>query len=747
MKKRNAILLFFLFNILIINAQKWSVIKDLNDEALLALYEYRYTQSAETYEKILKILPNSDNFKYLAAVAYFLAEENIPRAIELLEQAVQNIAKDGTYNQTSVKELRAPAEALYFLGRCYLVVNEWDKAINAFNSFIEKTFSDDELIPLVKHHIKNIPYMKNRIDFSSTIKIENLTELNTNRPNLFPVISGDGNTIAYCNPLDDGLNIFISTNNKGIWRQPENITWDIYAGAHRTAFISYDGKKLWLIDDNLPSTIVYTEFIDGAWTPVKKVGKPINSGYDQSSVALTRDGKTMYFTSNRPEGIGGFDIYVSKLNEKGKWEKPRNLGNIVNTEFNEEFVFLSPDEKTLYFSSEGHDNFGGADIFVWEIDSPNPPAHLEFPLNNAYNNKFYYPISQNQAVLSLNLPNGLGLMDIYKVTVFKGIPVIANLSFDPAISPNERMMIQINDSNGNLLKVIDPMPYQSIQNLGEFPFGTYSITIMGNGIEPFSKKFELTEQSSGVKYEIEANLKSLKPTVVAQVSKSEEPPKTESSLSPQQPEKPKATQTVPKEPQETPIKTSVNQSETKTTIQKSNTTKPETTNTKKEMPKPVIEAKPATIMEKLPEQPSKGKFTIQLMALEIPLTIKDIAAIGDLNIFYSPNGYFIYATGLYETREDAQPYLEQIQKSYPKAFITQIPVKGDYAIQLMALKNPKDLFDIGQTVEEISMIKGSDNLYRYFVAGFKTKTDAEKALPLIQQSGFPQAWIRKIPTE
>lgn len=740
LKKRTILLFLFYFLYLSLSSQNWRRINELSDEALLAFYEYRFSESARLYEEILQLLPNSNNFAYLAAIAYFASTENIQRTIELLEIAAKNIAPTGTYNYSSVKELRAPADALYFLGRSYMVQEQYEKAEQALNSFIEKNFEDDELIPLARQQLKNISVLKNKIDISPQIKFENIKELNNDKPNLFPVISGDKSTVAFTVPLEDGLNVFVSSFSNGKWSAPRNITWDIAGGVYRTAFLSYNGKELYLINENPPQQIVYSEFIDGGWNPVKKLKKPINGRYAQSSVALTKNGRTMYFTSNRPGGFGGFDIYVATLNEKGKWSLPSNLGNIVNTEFNEEFVMLSPDEQLLFFSSEGHENYGGSDIFVWEIGSVNAPQNIGFPLNNGYNNNFFYPLGEKSGLISLVRPEGFGNFDIYSVTIQENYPVIAKISYSPTVNALEKIILEVLNSQNEKLLFLDPMEIKPTLQLGYFSPGSYKINILGNAIENSSTAFEIKKQLSIETVFVQVEIVAKPQQVVAQVI-----PETISATvtkSPAEPEREsKEPQPTPKPVQKFPESPVIAKQPT------ASTPKVETTSKKREPKKQPQRVKEFStpIVEKLSQLPQKGQFTIQIMALEIPLTINETLKMGDINIFYSAAGYYLYTTGFYETINEAELYLNKIREQFPKAFVRKVP-ESEYVIQLMALKNPKDLFEVGQKIDDVSMIKGNDDFYRYFVGGFKTRKEAEIVLPNIRSNGFPEAWVRKMPT-
>src|SRR5665648_481194 len=136
----------------------------------------------------------------------------------------------------------------------------------------------------------------------------------------------------------------------------------------RTTSLNSDGTELYLFkNDNFDGNIYVTRFENGRWTPVTKLNKNINTRFYESHASVSPDGKKLYFTSNREQSLGELDLWVSEKDATGEWGVPANLGNTVNTPYNEETPFISKDGKTLTFSSEGHNSMGGYDIFVTHL--------------------------------------------------------------------------------------------------------------------------------------------------------------------------------------------------------------------------------------------------------------------------------------------------------------------------------------------------------------------------------------------
>ena len=132
--------------------------------------------------------------------------------------------------------------------------------------------------------------------------------------------------------------------------------------------------------------LYYSEFIDGEWTEPKSLGPNINRPDSwESQASLSSDGKMLFFASDRPGTYGGSDIWYSQRNSDGTWRKPVNLGPTINTPQNERSPFLHTDSKTLYFSSSGHDGMGGQDIFFSKLDEKSrwtAPTNIGYPINS-----------------------------------------------------------------------------------------------------------------------------------------------------------------------------------------------------------------------------------------------------------------------------------------------------------------------------------------------------------------------------
>ena len=158
----------------------------------------------------------------------------------------------------------------------------------------------------------------------------------------------------------------------------------------------------------------------GRWGQPRNLGAPVNSRYWESFPSLSIDGYTLYFASNRPGGYGGSDIWCCTL-EEGRWSEPRNLGPEVNTKGNETAPYIHFDDKTLYFSSDGHMGMGGMDLFVARRQEAGDKESLEwkvenlgYPINTSgdENNLIVAPDGRT-AIFSSDRYGGYGGQDLY----------------------------------------------------------------------------------------------------------------------------------------------------------------------------------------------------------------------------------------------------------------------------------------------------------------------------------------------
>jgi len=231
----------------------------------------------------------------------------------------------------------------------------------------------------------------------------------------------DENTVCkHCKQEED---IYNSFQINGIWQKSTKLKKPINTGNNEGAqCISPDGKYLFFTICNAESgygscDIYWSKREGNNWSKPKNCGSKVNTKYWESQPSISADGKTIYFTSNRPGGYGGMDIWKTEMISEGVFSDPENLGDVINTPYDEVSPFIHFDQKTLYFSSNGHLGMGGKDLFYAKIQSDGnwgKPVNLGYPINSYQDESGIFINAQgNAAYFASDRPGGYGGLDIY----------------------------------------------------------------------------------------------------------------------------------------------------------------------------------------------------------------------------------------------------------------------------------------------------------------------------------------------
>lgn len=221
---------------------------------------------------------------------------------------------------------------------------------------------------------------------------------------------------------EDGFyeDIYMAAQIGERWGQVMNLGKPLNTDGHDAIIgLSNDGYRLYVYRSDNGGDIYESTLKGDKWSTPKGIGSKINSKYHESQASLSYDGNTLYFVSDRPGGFGGHDIYKSIRDAKGSWGEPENLGPTINTEFEELSVFIHPDGKTLYFSSKGHNTMGGFDIFksVLENGRWSKPENLGYPINTPDDDLFFsLAASGRHGYFSSAREGGKGDQDLYMIT-------------------------------------------------------------------------------------------------------------------------------------------------------------------------------------------------------------------------------------------------------------------------------------------------------------------------------------------
>lgn len=461
-----------------------------------------YQDALPLYQQLLKAYPDNANFKYRIGQCFMNIAGEKTRAVRYLEEAIRNI--DPKYKEGKFNETGAPYDALYYLANAYRINNQIDKALKTYETFRKNLNPEVYDTTVVNLQIQSCRNAKELMKMPLFVKQKNLGSIiNGNTNDFNPVISDKEDLLVFSRSEAFYDALMFSTKVNGVWSEPQNMNEILKVD--RDLFptsISKDGKELYLYSSaDYDGVIFTTRFENGKWSPLVKLNDNINTKYWESHATISHDNKKLYFTSNRKGSFGGLDIYVSKRDSSGDWGPATNLGPVINTPYNEESPFLSEDDKTLFFSSRGHFNMGGYDIFYstlldngeWSV-----PLNVGYPLNTTDDDVFFRPLNKGyEGYTAKELPGGLGKQDIYRIEIFsdnhprkffvrgmvKVADLISNVEDSVKISalniknPNQTMIVYSNPKTGE---------YEF-----QLPQGDYQITYEGDGGEKVVKKVDL----------------------------------------------------------------------------------------------------------------------------------------------------------------------------------------------------------------------------------------------------------------
>ncbi|MFN2313997.1 MAG: TolB family protein, partial [Bacteroidales bacterium] len=330
-----------------------------------------------------------------------------------------------------------------------------------------------------------------------------------------PVISSDENTLIFTRALQFYDAVFWSTRENGVWSEPENlnpklgIDQDYYPSS-----LSHDGHTMLLYRiDTYDGNIYQSRFENGSWSNVTKLNNNINTKYWESHATMTRDGMRIYFTSNRRESIGGLDIFMAERDSTGDWGPAVNLGPEINTVYNEETPFLANDDRTLFFSSRGHYNIGGYDVFRSDLGADgrwSTPANVGYPVNTTDDDLFFTPLGTgDRGYYSRFDDEGYGRMDLFSCDIYsernpRNFIVTGRASVSNLLAEFLEPVKVTAVSNTNASPVITALtnPLTGLYSF-RLPHGVYRFTFNSEDAETVSQNIEIPVSYGGDTVRIE----------------------------------------------------------------------------------------------------------------------------------------------------------------------------------------------------------------------------------------------------
>jgi tetratricopeptide (TPR) repeat protein len=262
--------------------------------------------------------------------------------------------------------------------------------------------------------------------------------VNSAESEYFPSMPVDGGQMIYTRRLNGFNEDFFGTRKDGDqWVKSSRLNGSINTALNEGAQnISQDGN--WLVftgcnrEDGMGSCDLYISYLTNTgWSEAINLGRSINTDSWESQPSLSPDKRDLYFSSNRPGGFGGSDLYVSRMGANGKWGAPVNLGPEINTAGDESSPFIHADNQTLYFASTGLPGYGEEDLFMAKRDSTGrfaKPINLGYPINTiSHEGTIFIAADGKTAYYASDRSDSRGGLDIYSFELREDIRPVKTL--------------------------------------------------------------------------------------------------------------------------------------------------------------------------------------------------------------------------------------------------------------------------------------------------------------------------------
>ncbi len=520
MRKLYGLLLFTIIFLFFSNFAMAQSDEDVYYRAEEMLEVENWPEAFSLYSSLLKKYPDNANLNFKAGFA-LLNNGDAEKAIFFLEKAMRNIDTASTATE-SFKETKAPLETYFYLGKAYHQNYKFDESLfilSKLKKYLNPKYDKDFLdrINLVMRYDTNGARL---IKYPVKMDVKNLGDsINTPFSEHSPVFTADESLLFFTSrrpnghkKLSDGEYdediYFALSDDDGNWEKAKNIGEVINTEEHdATVSISIDGRELYLYrEDDKGSIYVSTLDNTNHWTKPVKLPKPINSKYRETHASLGADNMTLYFTSDRPGGYGGLDIYVVKRLPNGEWGIPQNLGPEINTPYDEEGPYIHPDGKTLFFSSKGHTSMGGYDIFYSTYNENtgkwSKPKNLGYPINTTMDDVFYVPTPDGKrAYYASKQFNSMGKTDIFLITIpglqEKGLTVLSGYIMTAEGTVPENVTITVTDvKTGDVEGIYTPNPTTGKYLFILRPGKDYNVSVEADGFSYYSENISVPKGSS-----------------------------------------------------------------------------------------------------------------------------------------------------------------------------------------------------------------------------------------------------------
>jgi outer membrane protein OmpA-like peptidoglycan-associated protein/tetratricopeptide (TPR) repeat protein len=363
------ILTFFIFNFsFLIASAQWYDPEKVNKKAgeiYGQAYEEatagNYTAAFKHLNEALALEPKFVDV-YLSRAGIYAEQKNYTASVNDFETGLK---MDSVYSKTYLLPY-----SISLAG-----VGKFQQALNAVNDFLANPKLNQQSIKAGNYRRSvyqfAIDYEKKHPAKDYVFAPVNLGDnINTKDLEYFPSLTIDGTKMIFNRRIAGDEDFYESNLVNGKWAKAEPLGGKVNTNLNEGAQnISQDGQLLIFTGCNYPEgegscDLYFSVRTNNGWSEPQNLGPVINTDFWESSPSLSPDKRDLYFASSRAGGFGGRDIWVTHRLPTGKWSRPENLGEAVNTTGDESCPFMHADNETLYFNSNGHPGYGMTDMFL-----------------------------------------------------------------------------------------------------------------------------------------------------------------------------------------------------------------------------------------------------------------------------------------------------------------------------------------------------------------------------------------------
>lgn len=411
--------------------------------------EYTTTnkKAISTFENALKLFQAGNDEK---------AREELNKAIEKAPDFIEphlllaEIYQTNKQTQQAIDEYQKAISInpgfnlnnFYNIALLEMSVGKYQDAKSDLERFLKKTHIHPDSKENAEQQLANCNFALEAIKKPVPFEPKNLgPAINSALDEYFPAVTADDQTFLFTrNNRTDKIalqeDFLISKKINGDWTTSTLMSGVNTPGNEGSPALSADGSLLFFVACATVEgsygagrkgfgscDIFYSQKVGEKWSNPYNIGRGINSPAWESQPSFSSDGRTLYFLSNMPGGLGDADIWYSQLQNDGSWGRPVNIGPKINSRGKEESVYIHPDGKTLYFGSNGHVGMGGLDLYVARKNDAGEwgePVNLGYPINTfADENSILINGAGDLAYIASSRPGGAGGLDIYQFNLYE----------------------------------------------------------------------------------------------------------------------------------------------------------------------------------------------------------------------------------------------------------------------------------------------------------------------------------------